>query len=363
MRIAFTADIHIGVPSRLEDIIWALTRVRDYCILHGITEWYNLGDLFHDRDKLDVRDLCTITLFLKETRDRYHINLMAFPGNHDMFLRNSWEINSLIPLGDLIKCYNSVSVFKKGGVRFWVVPFMHYESQYMSVIKKIETSYRPGDVLLTHIGVKSSILNTCFMLKSWSVVEFATSKFDRVYTGHFHTQQQVEHNLWYPGSIIPFKFDEGDVDHGFYVFDTETRTHEFISIWSGEKDDKTPPQFMTFDDSLISAVNSDDVQGNIIRIALTKEYTSNQLLEIRTHINALGAREVRWMKPASKEETESALLVRSKATSASELFVKCLEDDDTDGVKELDKAVLLGMNAEAVAEGDRRYELTGDPDD
>lgn len=342
--------------------MWALHKIKDHCIRHNITHWANLGDLFHDREKIEVRDLYTITLFLKELKEKHNIQFIVFPGNHDMFLRNSWEINSVSPLGmsNIATCFDGVNRCNLGGVRFWILPFVHYETEYMERLAKIEKLHKPGDVLWTHIGVKSATLNTCFLLKSWSIVDFTDSKFDRVYTGHFHSQQQVGHNLWYPGSPIPFKFDEGDVDHGFYVFDTETRTHEFISIWAGatRTDLTTPPQFITVSDDIINTITSNDVQGTIVRVALLKDYTHNQKLELRDQLEKMGAREVRWLNATSIEDKNSVAIGKAQTIKASELFTKYLEED-VDGTKDLNKVLLNRLNAEAIAEGDRRYEFVG----
>lgn len=355
MKITITADVHIGVPSRGDDIIWALKRVRQYNTEHGITKWFNLGDLTHDREVINIRDLCQLTEFLADTK-KHNQSIYAFPGNHDMFLKNSWEINTLIPLAGYIKHYDNIAKIEFGGRRFWMLPFIHYESDYMKVLEKIEKRYKDGDILLTHVGVKNATLNTCFLLKSWSVVEFSNSPFKRVYAGHFHSHQQVGHNLWYPGSLIPFKFDEGDVDHGFIVYDTDTDTHEFISIWDG-KDDNAPPQYLTLDEDIVESLKELDIKGNMVRIALNKDHTNNQLLEIKEHLQKLGARDVRWLHLGSKEEKDAVIIAKKTAASASELFERFVLIDK-DGIEGLDHTLLLAMNKEVIAEGDKRYDYT-----
>lgn len=359
MQIVITADIHHGVPGRSDHILWALKRVREYCTHHDIKYWINLGDLTHDRESLNIMELCQLAEFLDETQTKNGIEIIAFPGNHDMFLRNSWKINSLEPLRKFIKCYSKVTSITIGGVRFWILPFVHYESSYMQMVAKIETVYRPGDVLLSHIGVKNANLSTCFLFKSWSIVNFTESKFDRVYVGHFHSHQQVGTNLWYPGSIIPFKFDEGDVDHGFFVFDTETRTHEFISIWEGvdRTSPEVPPQFMTIDESVLDKVTSDDVAGSLVKVALQKEHTFNQIQEIRQQILDFGARDVRWIPFASKEDKSIIAATQQNMSSVSTLFERHL-DNDKDNLKELDTNKLLEYNKIVISEGDRRYDFT-----
>jgi DNA repair exonuclease SbcCD nuclease subunit len=353
MKIAITADIHIGVPGKLQHNMWGLRRIRQHCIDNDMKYIIVLGDLLHDREHIRIEDLNILVDFLIETDEKYGITVITFPGNHDMYLKNSWDINSLKPLARYTKSYHKVSKLKLGGVRFWIVPFIYYEDEYMKTLDKIYKQHQEGDVLLTHIGVKSATLNACFLLKSWSVVDFAESPFDRVYAGHFHIQQQVGHNVWYPGSPVPFRFDEGDAAHGFFTFDTTTRTHEFIDLWEGAGDD-APPQLWTIDDSSIKTIETDTVKGNIIRVALSQEYTHNQLSEIRESLSALGAKDVRWLNLASKEEKQGIDAAAEIAASASSLFERFVEADK-DGTKDLDVNLLLKFNASIVADGDRKY--------
>ena len=354
MKIAIAADIHVGVPGKLKDCMWALRKIRQHCIDHSIKYLIILGDLLHDREQIRIDDLNALVEFLIETDEVYHITVITFPGNHDMYLKNSWDVNSIKPLSRYLKSYHNVAQLKLGGLRFWVVPFVHYESEYMKIINKINKKHSDGDVLLTHIGVKSATLNACFLLKSWSVVDFTDSPFDRIYSGHFHIHQQVGQNVWYPGSPLAFKFDEGDSDHGFLVFDTDSRTHEFIDLWGGDDDDDAPPQLWTIDDSKLESIDRNQIKGNIIRVALSHEYTHNQLLDIRNQLSTLGARDVRWMNLASKEEKQGMEAAQTATSSASELFEKFIKGDK-DGTAGLSLKLLLQFNTSIVADGDRRY--------
>jgi len=362
MKICICADIHVGVTGKLQDIMWSLRKIRHHCANNGIKTIIIAGDLLHDREQIRNEDLNVLVDFLIETDEKYGIEIISFPGNHDMYLKNSWNINSLRPLTRYLKSYHKVSVLKLGGVRFFIVPFIHYEDKYMDVIKKISDKHKEGDVILTHIGVKSAILNTCFLLKSWSVVDFSDCPFDRVYTGHFHVHQKVGDNVWYPGSPIPFKFDEGDEDHGFFIFDTDTRTHEFVSIWDdaksfeGGKD--IPPQFLTMTDEMIEG-SGGLVDGNIVRIAFSGDYTHNQGVEVRKSLYKMGARDVRFMNISSKEDKDGVAEAKEVAAKSEDLF-KRFTAADKDGMKDLNLKLLLSFNKEIMAEGDKRHVIESD---
>ena len=357
MKIAITADIHVGIQGKLQYTMWGLRRIRRHCIDRSIKHIIVLGDLLHDREQIGVEDLNALVEFLIETDEKYGITVITFPGNHDMYLKNSWDINSLKPLTRYLTSYHNVAKLELGGLRFWIIPFIYYESQYMKVLEAVHKRHKEGDILLTHVGVRSATLNACFMLKSWSIVDFTDSPFDRIYTGHFHVQQQVGRNVWYPGSPVPFRFDEGDTAHGFYIFDTEARDHRFIDLWEGAGDD-APPQLWTVDDSDAESISVEKVKGNIIRVALSQEWTHNDLSGIRDLLMKMGAKDVRWLNMTSKEEKQSVMAIKDAAASASELFERYVEID-TKGTKGLSTKLLLQLNASIVASGDKKYSERG----
>lgn len=355
-KIAITTDFHFGVPGRLNDILWSARTIREYCRITNIDTIMVLGDLFHDRRSIEIDVLSTVVKFFEDTNTKYNQQWIVFPGNHDMFLRHSWDVNSLTTLRKNLTVIEDIKIVTVDDARFWIVPFITYEKPYMKVIRKIETQYQEDDVLLTHIGIKNATLNTCFLLKDWSIISFEHSKFKRVYTGHFHSKQQVGDNVWYPGSPIPFKFDEGDVPHGFYIYDTDTKDHKFINIWkAGERffpEETPPPQFFTITDETINKIDTSDVKNGMVRIALQKDYTTDEKNQMKHRLKECGARSVRFMDLTSKIEKQEIIA----AKPSRNLFQSWI-DLDKNGVKGLDIKLLQKANDEIVHEGDERYSV------
>ena len=351
MKIVMIADIHVGIPNRSKDTFWALEQIKEYSHKNQIKNWILLGDLYHCRDSISVPDLQHTTEFFKRLKyDGYRIDSVV--GNHDMHLKNSTEINSLKPLSDYINLYENGETFKLGGQQFAVLNFIQSESEYMNELSRIEKQCEPCTVLLSHIGVKSSALNACFLLKSWNFVDFNNSKFEQVYLGHYHYKQQVGKNVWFVGSPISYDHSDG-YEHGFFVYDTITRTHEFVSIYYGQSD-SSPPKHMTVDDDSLEKLEPIDVVGNVVRIALTKEHTTNQINEISDRLLAMGAKSVSIMNLISKEDEIKFKEANDSAASVADLFKKFVEND-TKGVKGLNIEYLHTINAEIMTEGDRQY--------
>ena len=354
-KIIIAADTHFGVQGRLDDILWSVRVIREYCRLADINTVIIAGDLFHDRKSIDIEVMSKTCDFFEETQEKFNQQWIAFPGNHDMFLRHSWDINSLRAMSKHMTIIEDVKILKINDTRFWILPFITYEKSYMRVLDKINEQYQEGDILLTHIGVKGATLNSCFLLKDWSTVSFENSPFHRVYTGHFHCQQQVGENVWYPGSLIPFKFDEGNIPHGFYVYDLDDDSHKFINIWkAGAKffpNEPAPPQFLTITDDSIEQITSEDVSGNLVRIALSRDYAHSDKQEFKDHIINLGAKAVRWMQ---LKEKQIEIKPQETALDNRDLFITYIESDDK-GTKELNLKILKKLNEDVMKEGDEKY--------
>lgn len=361
-RIGITSDIHFGVPGRTDDILWACRTMREYCSRYHLDTMLVLGDLYHNRQAIEIDVNSRVCKFFEETKEEYKQQWIVFPGNHDMFLRHSWDINSLTALRRHLTVVEGVKLLKIDDARFWILPFITYEKAYMRVLRAIvnHDEFQPGtDNLLTHIGIRGATLNTCFLLKDWSIIDFEEFPFHRVYTGHFHSKQQIGENCWYPGSPIPFKFDEGDVPHGFYVYDLEEDSHKFINIWkAGAKffpEEVPPPQFVTLLDELLEQKTRDDVEHCMVRVALQRDYTGDEKTTIKQRLLGLGARDVRWMELKQKPDEETG-----DEEAAPELhhdLFAAWTEKDSKGTKGLDTKILTRCNEEVVHEGDELYTI------
>lgn len=357
-NIVICADIHFGVQNKTQDILWACKVVREYCKRFNISTIIVLGDLYHDRSAIDIDVMCVTSKFFEECYEEYDQKWIIFPGNHDMYLRHSWDITSLVPLRKHLTVIEDVKLLTLNDKRFWILPFIQHEKAYMRILRAIESKHEEDDILLTHIGVCGAILNTCFLLKDWSHVRFDSSKFTKIYTGHFHSNQSVGENVWYPGSLIPFKFDEGDVPHGFFVHNLDDNSHKFIDIWkAGEKlledNTKPPPQFRTIEDNKLQTTPIEKFKNNIIRVALNREYTIQEKQVIKDKLLEHGAIDIRWMNQSTRIKKSDADILHSAIPSRN-LFNAWIEIDKK-GIQDLDIKLLHHAHDDIVASGDELY--------
>lgn len=346
MRIIVTADIHNGYPGRLRDTIWAMRKMSKFARENDCEKVIVLGDMFHNRDHITIDVLNSVFDFFESVEEEWII----FPGNHDMFMKVGWDVNSVRPLKAHANVINDISRFSLDGRGFVVVPFMHYESEYMDIIRHLESRYDENDVILTHIGVNNAVSNSCFLLKNWSAVNFASSKFNLVLTGHYHNYQVIDDKVCYPGSPIPFKFDEGMVPHGFLLMDTDTLQVNLVDF--RDICDDRPYDFVTITDDMLDEMKESgdfsSLKGNKVRVALNREYSESELESIKECVVDNGSLSVGWMKRADEEVVYGNLAV----DTSKPIFNQWLE---TQSLDKYDLEVLFQLHESIKEEAEDQY--------
>lgn len=337
MRAIICADLHFGYPGRLNDLVWSFNKMLDYCIINGINLIFILGDLSHDREHLS-HDVNNAINDLFDRANDLNIQIVALVGNHDMFMRHKWKINAIRPFSKKIKCIDYIGCANIGGRKFWMVPFIEHEPAYMKIINDINDMADEEDVLLTHIGIASALMNACFLVQNWNKVSFEDTKFSRVYAGHFHCFQKISTKSWSPGSLIPFRFDEGLVEHGFLDYDIESNTHKFIDIFElneKDNDEEIPPDFITTTSEDVESI-IENCKNDYVKVQLSEEDNKDAIYDA---LKKAGASKIVFVKP--KETNKSLLDTVERKNMSGDMFSDWLEYDNP---ANLNHKLLLELN-------------------
>lgn len=317
MKFIITADWHFGFPSKLNDLKWSFMKMIEYCENHSIQLILMLGDLTHDREYL-THDVSNCLSECLDYMNNKGIQMICLVGNHDMYMRHKWSINAIKPFSKQLTLVDDISYFETQERKFWMVPFIEHEPSYMKVIKKISEISSEDDVLLTHIGLTSATLNVCFLVQNWNAISFEESKFSRVYAGHFHAMQQVGSKSWVPGGPIPFNFDEGLIEHGFFVYDSVKNNHDFIPIFDlSEDDDERPCDYITaMSEDIQTVINN--CRSNNVKIILKESDDKDEIIK---RLKSAGANKITFVKPKEKSP-EFLKTNKLKSNSIFESWVK-----------------------------------------
>ena len=193
-----------------------------YLLENDIKHIVHLGDYFDNRKFVNIKALNHHRyVFLKKLRD-YGITMDLIPGNHDVYYKNTNNVNSIKEL--LGHYMNEINIIMEPRV-------MDYDGMKMALIPWINETNEP-EVLEFIKNCKADIVGAHLELQGFEVYKGINcphgmdgnifSKFERVLSGHFHTKSE-QGNITYLGSQMEFFWnDAGDAKY-FHIFDTNTR--------------------------------------------------------------------------------------------------------------------------------------------
>lgn len=227
MKLAIISDTHAGIRNSSEIFMeYQEEFYRDvffpYLIENDIKKIIHLGDYYENRTSINFKALNhNRRIFLDRLRE-LHIHMDIIPGNHDVYYKNT---NNLNALKELLGHYmGEVTIYEKpttvdyDGVKVALIPWINSENKdkCISFIKKCKADIVGAHLELMGFEMHSGILCSEGMDKS------LFDRFEMVLSGHFHTKSSQD-NIHYLGSQMEFFWNDCDDNKYFHVLDTETR--------------------------------------------------------------------------------------------------------------------------------------------
>jgi len=199
-----------------------------------------------------------------------HIKVIAILGNHDVFYRNTNEVNSM----DIIESsYDNIYVveeyeeFKVGQKTFGMMSWVNNSNleRNLARIEAANTNY-----LLGHFEIKN------FEMTKGNVADKGFepsifSKYDLVLSGHFHIKNKIG-NILYIGNPFQTNWDDFSSDRGFHVYDSDTDEFTFI-----KNTYETYDVIAYTDEFDLDTFDFDACKGKIVKVLVTKISEIDQL--------------------------------------------------------------------------------------
>lgn len=227
MKIALLNDTHAGIRNSSEVFMdYQEKFYRDvffpYLQEHGIKKILHLGDYYDNRKFINFKALeHNRKIFLEKLRE-LQIHMDIIPGNHDVYYKNT---NNLNALKELLGHYMSeVRIIEKpmvvdyDGLDFALVPWINHENETESLrfLSKCRATHVGAHLELSGFEMQAGIpCNDGMPIEVFS-------RFETVLTGHFHTKSSSG-NIHYLGSQMEFFWSDAHDPKYFHVFDTDTR--------------------------------------------------------------------------------------------------------------------------------------------
>jgi DNA repair exonuclease SbcCD nuclease subunit len=280
-KIGCFSDIHLGLGQgstewheiALNFSKWAAETFRK----NGIQDIIIPGDIFHNRSHISVETLSIAKKFFDNFSG---FNVYISTGNHDCFLKDTSEINSISILNgwnNINIVENSPKIFKtENGKTVCLVP-------WGSTINDIPTC----DIMFGHFEISS------FRMNSYKICEHGFSYKDLfkkapfVISGHFHTKddRKYEHGrIVYLGS--PYQQNFGDVldSRGIYVLDLIENDMKFI------ENDISPKHYKI---KINEDVDENVIKNNFISLIIDNNIDNEEIIKFKGKLLNLNPKNIK----------------------------------------------------------------------
>jgi predicted phosphodiesterase len=227
VKFAVLNDTHCGIRNSSDIFIKYQEQFYNevffpYLLENDIKHIVHLGDYYEHRRFINFKALnSNRKVFLDKLRE-YGISMDIVPGNHDVYYKNTNELNSLNELmGHYMNEVNIIhdpAVMEYDGLKFGLVPWMNNENekQCMDFLANCKADVIGGHFELIGFDMLRGVPCTDGMKTD------LLQRFDVVMSGHYHCKSH-QGNIHYLGSQMEFFWNDAGDDKFFHIFDTNTR--------------------------------------------------------------------------------------------------------------------------------------------
>jgi DNA repair exonuclease SbcCD nuclease subunit len=196
-------------------------------VKNNIKTIIQLGDTFDRRKYINFYTLNTVKKRIFDKLQELGVVVYSILGNHDIYFRNTIEINSpelLLKEYDNWFVVNEPMQLNIDDITFALVPWIapHNRDAVNTYIDKSTSEYLVGHFEFAGFEMQKGIINT-----SGHVVGDMFKKFHTVFSGHYHHESK-QNNIHYLCTPYEITWSDFDDNKGYYLFDTSNKELEFI---------------------------------------------------------------------------------------------------------------------------------------
>ncbi len=224
-------DIHAGVKSDAEIFLnefrkffeeFLPEQIENYSLQEGPI--FGLGDLFDNRNNLNVKTLSTVYQTFTSLFKRYpKLKIYLLTGNHDIYYRNTREVSSLNVLNEFsnIELITDIKKTSFFGRSVTLCPWITNKDSSDQIFEE------RADICMGHFEING--FEMVSGIKEYNGI--APKKFEETFkltfSGHFHLRAE-QNGIIYVGNPYQTKWSDYGNTKGVYVLDFRTLQYEFI---------------------------------------------------------------------------------------------------------------------------------------
>ncbi len=299
MKIAIITDTHYGARKGSKHLHEYFEKFYTDIFFpsleeNGIDTVLHMGDAFDSRKSIDYQSLEWAKRVVFEPLKKYKVHMIT--GNHDCYYKDTNNVNSpelLLKDYPNIKTYSSATEIKLGRSKFLLLPWINSENydETSSLIKKTKAKIAFG-----HLEINGFKATRGHMMETGMDVR-TFDKFEKVYSGHFHTRSD-DGKIFYLGNPYEMFWNDVNDSRGFHIFDTEDHTHTPINnpykLFYNIYYEDTPHQ--TFD--------AREYENKIIKVIVRKKSNPKSFEKFIDKLYSVGIQDLKIIENFDIQENE-----------------------------------------------------------
>ena len=228
MKIAIITDQHFGCrknSKHFHDYFLKFYNDVFFPTLEkeGITTIVDMGDTFDSRKGVDFSSLAWAKNNYFDRLEKMGCEIHTIVGNHTAYYKNTNDVNAvdlLLREYENVKIYSEATDIKIDNLNILLVPWINSENEKMT-LEALNNS--KSKCVMGHLEFKGFRIHRGFVMDQGTDVKLF-DKFDRVYSGHYHTRSD-DGKIFYLGNPYEMYWNDISDTRGFHLFDTETLEH------------------------------------------------------------------------------------------------------------------------------------------
>ena len=340
MKIGIITDTHYGArkgSKHLHDYFELFYRDVFFPTLEeqGIDTVIHMGDIFDSRKSIDYQSLEWAKRVVFEPLKKYKV--YAITGNHDCYYKDTNYVNSpelLLKDYTNIKTYSRATEIKIDKLKILLLPWINSENyeETSNLIKKTKTKIAMG-----HLELNGFRATRGHMMETGMDVNIF-DKFEKVFSGHFHTRSS-DGKIYYLGNPYEMFWNDVNDKRGFHIFDTETLTHTPVN---------NPYKLfynIYYEDTNYKLFNATEYENKIVKVIVRKKSKPKDFEKFIDKLYSVGVQDLKIIENFDIQENEDFDIDEEENTLS--ILNRYIDESQFDLDKNIIKDIFQDLYAQA----------------
>jgi len=342
MKIAIITDQHFGARKSskiLHDYYEKFYKdvFFPYLKEHKIDTVIDMGDTFDNRRNIDLWAMDWARNNYFDILRDMGVTLHSIVGNHTAYYKDTNQINTI---DLLLKQYNNITVYSEAqeikidNLNILLLPWINSENEAktLDVIKRSKSKIAMG-----HLELNGFVATRGHMMEDGMDID-VYDKFDKVYSGHYHTRSD-NGKIYYLGNPYEMFWNDVNDTRGFHIFDTETTEHTPVNnpykLFYNVYYEDTPHQLL----------DASEYKNKIVKVIVRKKTEQKKFEKFLDKLYSVGVHELKIVENFAIQENEEFEVEETENTIS--ILNRYIDESDMDCDKSVVKGILQKIYSEA----------------